>query len=101
MNIGGTTNKSGSPALSSGLSGKGRAFSTDSESRLDGEQLQRFGLQDGQECALDGDELFFLELVQHAADGFTCGAGHAGDLFLRERHGEARFRVAGLDALLA
>ena len=56
--------------------------------------FQLIGLHNRQAGAFDGDPLVAAELVEQPRDGFARGAGHVGDLFVGEGHGEADFVLA-------
>jgi len=80
------------------LSGGQNGYHTASrqiQSQLRGEALELVGLDDGHARALDGDPLVPAKLVQQPGDRLARSPGHVGDLFMRQGHGEADFRLAG------
>jgi len=54
-----------------------------------GEAFELVGLDDGHAGALDGDPAVAAELIEEAGNSFAGGAGHIGDFFVGEGHGEA------------
>src|SRR6185437_4490571 len=65
------------------------------ERSLRGETFELVGVRNRHAGALDYNPLVATKLIQQPRHGFTRSAGHVGDFFMSQRHGETNLGLAG------